>query len=156
TSGKRWYLADRGDEHDSAEFKSSGVEKHKSLEHCASFGESDQVDPRRDQRLFALRIAKGKHWKLSRQLSALSFQQNILIVDSIRKWDCVCIADGRTLIADSFVRRAIMAEKKDITVRATQREGRGKNDARRARREGQVPVTIYGGGAEAVAALVPL
>ena len=49
-----------------------------------------------------------------------------------------------------------MAEKKDITVRATQREGRGKNDARRARREGQVPVTIYGGGTEAVAALVPL
>ncbi|PYS21453.1 MAG: 50S ribosomal protein L25 [Acidobacteria bacterium] len=49
-----------------------------------------------------------------------------------------------------------MAEKKDITVRATRREGRGKNDARRARREGQVPVTIYGGGTEAVAALVPL
>jgi len=49
-----------------------------------------------------------------------------------------------------------MAEKKDITVRATRREGRGKNDARRARREGQVPVTIYGGGAEAVTALVPL
>src|SRR5438105_9426065 len=49
-----------------------------------------------------------------------------------------------------------MAEKKDITVRATRREGRGKNDARRARREGQVPVTIYGGATEAVAALVPL
>jgi large subunit ribosomal protein L25 len=49
-----------------------------------------------------------------------------------------------------------MAEKKDITVRATRREGRGKNDARRSRREGQVPVTIYGGGTEAVAALVPL
>jgi len=49
-----------------------------------------------------------------------------------------------------------MAEKKDITVRATRREGRGKNDARRARGEGQVPVTIYGGGTEAVAALVPL
>jgi len=49
-----------------------------------------------------------------------------------------------------------MAEKKDITVHATRREGRGKNDARRSRREGQVPVTIYGGGADAVAALVPL
>src|SRR5437764_9251444 len=49
-----------------------------------------------------------------------------------------------------------MAEKKEIIVRAIRREGRGKNDARRARREGQVPVTIYGGGTEAVAALVPL
>jgi len=49
-----------------------------------------------------------------------------------------------------------MAEKKDITVRATKREGRGKNDARRSRQQGQVPVTIYGGGAETVAALVPL
>lgn len=46
--------------------------------------------------------------------------------------------------------------KKDIVVRATQREGRGKNDSRRARRAGQVPVTIYGGGGEAVAALAPL
>ena len=49
-----------------------------------------------------------------------------------------------------------MAEKKEIIVRAIRREGRGKNDARRARREGQVPVTIYGGGTEAVAALAPL
>jgi large subunit ribosomal protein L25 len=49
-----------------------------------------------------------------------------------------------------------MAEKKEVIVRAIRREGRGKNDARRARREGQVPVTIYGGGAEAVAALAPL
>ena len=49
-----------------------------------------------------------------------------------------------------------MAEKKEITVRAAAREGRGKNDARRARRNGQVPVTIYGGGGEAVAALAPL
>ncbi|HMH42854.1 MAG TPA: 50S ribosomal protein L25 [Pyrinomonadaceae bacterium] len=49
-----------------------------------------------------------------------------------------------------------MAEKKEIVVRAVRREGRGKNDARRARREGQVPVTIYGGGTEAVAALAPL
>jgi len=49
-----------------------------------------------------------------------------------------------------------MAEKKDIIVKATQREGRGKNDSRRARRAGQVPVTIYGGQGEAVAALAPL
>jgi len=49
-----------------------------------------------------------------------------------------------------------MAEKKEIILRATRREGRGKNDARRARRQGQVPLTIYGGAGEAVAALAPL
>ncbi len=49
-----------------------------------------------------------------------------------------------------------MAERKDITVRAVRRDGRGKNDSRRARREGQVPVTMYGGGVDAVSALVPL
>jgi large subunit ribosomal protein L25 len=49
-----------------------------------------------------------------------------------------------------------MAERKDITVRAVRREGRGKNDSRRARRDGQVPVTMYGGGVDAIAALVPL
>ena len=49
-----------------------------------------------------------------------------------------------------------MAEQKEITVRATQREGRGKNDARRARREGMVPVSVYGGEGGSVAALVPL
>ena len=49
-----------------------------------------------------------------------------------------------------------MAEKKDIVVRAVPREGRGKNDARRARRNGQVPVTVYGGTGETVAALAPL
>jgi len=49
-----------------------------------------------------------------------------------------------------------MAEKKEIIVRAAVREGRGKNDARRARREGQVPITVYGGAGEAVAALAPL
>jgi large subunit ribosomal protein L25 len=49
-----------------------------------------------------------------------------------------------------------MAEKKEIIVKATKREGRGKNDSRRARRAGQVPVTIYGGEGEAVAALAPL
>jgi large subunit ribosomal protein L25 len=49
-----------------------------------------------------------------------------------------------------------MAEKKEIIVKATQRVGRGKNDARRARRAGQVPVTIYGGDGEAVSALAQL
>ena len=49
-----------------------------------------------------------------------------------------------------------MAERKEIIIRATAREGRGKNDARRARNNGQVPVTIYGGAGEAVAALAPL
>jgi len=49
-----------------------------------------------------------------------------------------------------------MAEKKDFRVRAKQREGRGKNDARRTRREGLVPITVYGGGGETVAATAPL
>jgi large subunit ribosomal protein L25 len=49
-----------------------------------------------------------------------------------------------------------MAEQKDITVRATTREGRGKNDARRARRAGMVPLSVYGGEGGTVAALAPL
>lgn len=49
-----------------------------------------------------------------------------------------------------------MAERKEIIVRATRRDGRGKNDAGRTRREGLVPVTVYGGEGEAVAATVPL
>src|SRR3989440_10837413 len=49
-----------------------------------------------------------------------------------------------------------MAEKKEIIVKATLREGRGKNDSRRARRAGQVPVTIYGGAGEALTALATL
>jgi large subunit ribosomal protein L25 len=49
-----------------------------------------------------------------------------------------------------------MAEQKDITVRAKTREGRGKNDARRARREGLVPLSVYGGEGGSVAALAPL
>src|SRR5678815_3396191 len=50
----------------------------------------------------------------------------------------------------------IMAEKKEYKVQAKVRDGRGKNDARRARREGLVPVTVYGGDAETVAAGAPL
>ena len=49
-----------------------------------------------------------------------------------------------------------MAEKKEFKVQAKLREGRGKNDARRARRDGMVPITVYGGGAETVAAVAPL
>src|ERR1051325_4856127 len=49
-----------------------------------------------------------------------------------------------------------MAEQKDITVRATRREGRGKNDARRARREGMVPVSVYRGEGGSVPALAPI
>ncbi|HEY6119974.1 MAG TPA: 50S ribosomal protein L25 [Pyrinomonadaceae bacterium] len=49
-----------------------------------------------------------------------------------------------------------MAEKKEITIKAKQREGRGKNNARRIRREGMIPVIVYGGGAETVAAAAPL
>jgi len=50
----------------------------------------------------------------------------------------------------------IMAEHEEITIKAQVREGRGKNDARRTRREGLVPITIYGGGGETVAAAAPL
>ena len=49
-----------------------------------------------------------------------------------------------------------MAEKKEYKVQAKLREGRGKNDARRTRRDGLVPITVYGGGAETVAAVAPL
>ena len=48
-----------------------------------------------------------------------------------------------------------MAERKDYKVQAKVREGRGKNDARRARREGMVPITVYGGDGETVAAVAP-
>ena len=48
-----------------------------------------------------------------------------------------------------------MAEKKEYKVQATLRPGRGKNDARRARRDGMVPITVYGGGGETLAAVAP-
>src|SRR5437870_5485024 len=60
---------------------------------------------------------------------------------------------GCYLLIEEF---RIMAERNEITVRAELREGRGKNDARRVRREGLVPVTIYGGEGESVTALAPL
>jgi large subunit ribosomal protein L25 len=49
-----------------------------------------------------------------------------------------------------------MAEQKDITVVAKSRDGRGKNDARRARAAGMVPVSVYGGEGGSVSALAPL
>lgn len=49
-----------------------------------------------------------------------------------------------------------MADKKDFRVQAKPREGRGKNDARRTRRAGMVPITVYGGGAETVSAVAAL
>lgn len=47
-----------------------------------------------------------------------------------------------------------MADK--ITVKAEKRETRGKNDSRRLRAEGKIPVAIYGGGQEATAAAAEL
>jgi large subunit ribosomal protein L25 len=49
-----------------------------------------------------------------------------------------------------------MAERKEIIVRAQARTGRGKNDTRRARAQGLVPVTVYGGEGEALSAVAPL
>jgi large subunit ribosomal protein L25 len=49
-----------------------------------------------------------------------------------------------------------MAEQKEITIRAKPRAGRGKNDARRTRRAGLIPVIVCGGGSETVAAVAPL
>ncbi len=47
-----------------------------------------------------------------------------------------------------------MAEK--IVITAKERTGRGRNDSRRLRREGKVPVTIYGGGIDTVAGVTEL
>ncbi len=47
-----------------------------------------------------------------------------------------------------------MAEK--FVVKAEKREGRGKNDSRRLRAEGKIPVVVYGGGGESVAAAAAL
>jgi len=49
-----------------------------------------------------------------------------------------------------------MAEKKEIRIVAKPRLGRGKNDARRTRRSGMVPITVYGGGGESVPAMANL
>ena len=49
-----------------------------------------------------------------------------------------------------------MAERESITVRAELRAGRGKNDARRLRARGMVPLTVYGGEGEPIAAAAPL
>ncbi|HEX8458485.1 MAG TPA: 50S ribosomal protein L25 [Pyrinomonadaceae bacterium] len=49
-----------------------------------------------------------------------------------------------------------MAERKEFTIQAARREGRGKNDARRLRAAGRVPLTIYGGEGDAVSASASL
>ena len=47
-----------------------------------------------------------------------------------------------------------MADK--VIIKAEKREDRGKNDARRLRSAGKVPVIVYGGGGESVAAVAEL
>jgi len=59
-------------------------------------------------------------------------------------------------VAESLCRGRIMAEKKEYKVQAKLRDGRGKNDARRTRREGLVSLTVYGGDGGTVAAVAPL
>ncbi len=49
-----------------------------------------------------------------------------------------------------------MAQHEEITVKVQPRAGRGKNDARRTRRTGMIPVTIYGGDGETISATAPL
>lgn len=49
-----------------------------------------------------------------------------------------------------------MAERQEIMVRAELRAGRGKNDSRRLRARGLVPLTIYGGEGEPMSAAAPL
>lgn len=49
-----------------------------------------------------------------------------------------------------------MAQREEITVRATAREDTGKNAARRLRRQGLVPLTIYGGEGETISVAAPL
>src|ERR1044072_9003765 len=48
-----------------------------------------------------------------------------------------------------------MAERKEITVRAELRAGRGKNDSRRLRARGLGPLTIYGGEGDPIAPPAP-
>ena len=47
-----------------------------------------------------------------------------------------------------------MADK--VTVKAEKRVGRGKNDSRRLRVEGKIPVVVYGGGGESVSGVVAI
>lgn len=47
-----------------------------------------------------------------------------------------------------------MAEK--FVVKAEKREGRGKNDSRRLRQNGKIPVSVYGGGDDAIAVVAEL
>jgi large subunit ribosomal protein L25 len=49
-----------------------------------------------------------------------------------------------------------MAQRQEITIGARRRDNIGSRESRRLRREGFVPLVIYGGGAEAVSAAAPL
>lgn len=49
-----------------------------------------------------------------------------------------------------------MANNEQVTVKAAVRQGRGKNDSRRLRAAGKVPVTVYGGNDDAIAAVAEL
>jgi len=49
-----------------------------------------------------------------------------------------------------------MAQKETITVKGDLRDKRGKGDAGRLRRNGMIPLTVYGGDAEPISAAAPL
>lgn len=49
-----------------------------------------------------------------------------------------------------------MAKRETITVKGELREKRGKGDSKKLRREGKIPITVYGGDAEPVSATVML
>src|SRR6478672_991957 len=53
-----------------------------------------------------------------------------------------------------FRKKVVMAEK--FTVKAEKRDTRGKNEARRLRAAGKIPVVVYGGGSESLAAAASL
>ena len=59
-----------------------------------------------------------------------------------------------TLDVRLWTRKRVMAEK--VTVKAVKRETRGKNENRRLRATGKIPVVVYGGGTESLAATAEL
>jgi large subunit ribosomal protein L25 len=60
----------------------------------------------------------------------------------------------RTQDSGFTIENKVMAEK--FVVKAEKREGRGKNDSRRLRVEGKIPVSVYGGGEASLAAAAGL
>src|SRR6476469_574488 len=53
-----------------------------------------------------------------------------------------------------FNKKEVMAEK--FAVKAEKRDTRGKNEARRLRAAGKIPIVVYGGGSESLAAAASL